>query len=1426
MLKKLLKKIFGDSEEKTRKEYQHFVDAINAQETDYEQLSEGELREKTDVFRQRLGAGESLDDLLVEAFAAVREASKRTTGLRHYDVQLIGGVVLHQGKIAEMKTGEGKTLVATLPLYLNALAGKGTHLVTVNDYLARRDAGWMGPIYHLLGMRVGFIGHEYSALFDPDYVDPTGTLDDERLVHWRPCTRREAYEADITYGTNNEFGFDYLRDNMVHSFESLVQRGHFYAIVDEVDNILIDEARTPLIISGPASQSSSQYARFAQLVRNLRAGRVSPDEVKKGAEPDGDVLIDPKSRSVVLTEAGLAKVESQVEELQEGESIYDPQHSDLTHYMENALKAKFIYYRDKDYVVQQGEVIIVDEFTGRLMPGRRWSDGLHQAVEAKEGVDVRRESVTYATITFQNYFRMYEKLAGMTGTAATEKEEFFKIYHLDVAVIPTNRPCVREDLPDQIYRSEEAKFNAVLRDIRERTVHGQPVLVGTTAVETSERLSLHLKRELNELLKGGTIHLHVLNAKQNADEAAIVAQAGQPGTITIATNMAGRGTDILLGGNPEALASRHLRDKGLDRKQLEELTQALFGDKKVQRLSPEAIIERSGGKLGDDIVAALTELHQHFEEGVAQIEQKGEHLFLVDTLLHDAPAHMYEQKRELVRAALQGNHARARRLVRDLGVSEEKIVEIAHTHRDYTFYRNNRRDRPNFLAGKLFDRIYTARAKLVQVTIRGDRAQAEEIVQTVPGLKESYIDDILTIQRTCQENHAFIRQIGGLHVIGTERHEARRIDNQLRGRSGRQGDAGSSRFYLSLEDELMHRFGRMDTLKGAMEKLGVEDDVPIEAGIINKSIEGAQSRVEGFNFDIRKHTVDYDDVMNKQREVIYARRRKILEEADEQQRLETLLDRSFRSDQLFQEIRDELHISISLPAELAQERLARLLPDVSFDIARLRMAGDDALVAMLLPLITEQQQRAMPVLVDELSDIIDMPDDAVEVLRQSSYEEAKTYVHNLWHEQGEGDLEERIKDLFDAEFGHLVERYLVNYESWLSDQIAENVTEATNPSTDEVNIVLVQRRLKTVLPEIDSLDIADLARLDPDRLQRQLESLIPASMDEGHHIRLLLEEILSLVPIFPSPQEMIWQQLSPVQREQERERYIERYIQVLTIITVDLPAEEQQRLAQEATEFVHQQVKPLFNPTVRVSQDERAKMYTAILIYGKETLYGVLEQLEPDQVQGVLADLLDLAFDRWRDGIGERQLTGYQRILMLQTIDREWQNYLTAMEDLRQGIGLQAIGQRDPLVQYQTAGYRMFSELLDNIDRTVVHSFFPQLPNYQRHVEQYRAEIVRQEQAAKAGLEIVAGTAAGAKASTRRVSQTVRREAPKVGPNDLCPCGSGRKYKHCHGRPVSGTSATERGREGELLAVANEETPGGAGATPSSLPMKKRKKKR
>ena len=719
MLDTLLAKVVGTQNDRELKRLRPIVAEVNAFEPAITALSDDRLRGKTAELRQRFANGETLDDLLPEAFAVVREAGRRVLNMRHFDVQLIGGAVLHKGKIAEMKTGEGKTLVATLPAYLNALDGKGVHVVTVNDYLARRDSEWMGRIYRFLGMTVGVIQHDL--------------IDAERQV---------AYAADITYGTNNEFGFDYLRDNMKFELAHYVQRGHHFAIVDEVDSILIDEARTPLIISGPAEESTDLYYEVDRIIPRLKMGAVTQGDTKaedrEALEATGDYIKDEKHKTITLTEGGMAKAEHLLSHRLQAGGLYDPANMPLLHHVNQALRAHALFHRDVDYMVKDGQVVIVDEFTGRLMPGRRWSDGLHQAVEAKEKVKIERENQTLATVTFQNYSRKYKKLAGMTGTADTEAEEFNKIYKLDVVVIPPNRPLRRVENPDLVYRTETEKWDAIVTEIIDEHQKGRPVLVGTVSIEKSEKLSAMLDRRglKRGTSTGGGVDKHVvLNAKYHAQEAEFVAQAGRKGSVTIATNMAGRGTDILLGGNAEFMSRQ-----------------------------------------------------QCLAEDIAERLPKGEERF----------------------------------------VEDEQYAYFFHLD---AFYR-------------------------------------------VP--KEDYQHIFEHFKRLCDAEHDDVVSLEGLHIVATERHEARRIDNQLRGRAGRQGDPGASRFYLSLEDDLMRIFGS-DRISGLMQKLGMEEGVPIEHGMVTRAIERAQKQVEAQNFSVRKHLLEYDDVMNKQRENIYALRRQILE---------------------------------------------------------------------------------------------------------------------------------------------------------------------------------------------------------------------------------------------------------------------------------------------------------------------------------------------------------------------------------------------------------------------------------------------------------------------------------------------------------------------------------------------------------------------
>ncbi|MFQ5683999.1 MAG: preprotein translocase subunit SecA [Candidatus Binatia bacterium] len=933
MFTSFVKKIVGTKNEREIRRIQPLVDEINGLEPQYEKYTDGELKVKTDEFKKRLSDGAVLDDLIPETFAAVRETSKRTIGLRHFDVQLIGGVVLHEGKIAEMKTGEGKTLVATLAFYLNALAGKGVHLITVNDYLARRDVQWMGPIYHALGLSVAAIVHEASYLFDPTYATK-----DYRYLNLRPITRQEAYLADITYGTNNEFGFDYLRDNMKFSLEEYVQRDLNFAIVDEVDNILVDEARTPLIISGPAEESTDKYYVINRIIPKLERGAViqgDPSQEQRAAiEAQGDYTVDEKSRTVTLTEIGVAKVER----LLNIHNLYDPRQIDTLHHVHQALKAHALFKRDVDYVIKDDEVIIVDEFTGRLMPGRRWSDGLHQAIEAREGVHIREENQTLATITIQNYFRMYKKLAGMTGTADTEATEFKKIYKLDVVVIPTHRPLIRTDNPDVIYRSEREKFDAAVEEIAACHQKGQPVLVGTTSVAKSEHLARLLKKK-------GVRH-SVLNAVNHEAEATVIAQAGRFGAVTIATNMAGRGTDIVLGGNPEFLARSDMENEWIKQASrlpfqgakryedaLRDLREQYEGD--VQRA--ESRYRKDGEtsvKQRGEALKTSTEIHRKLRNLSPFRQLREEFDDVSATELMDAIQDLreisdrYLKAKETLETALleagDARHSEARRAFekarqafsdlvlrwQDAGEGRGDLLEPVDERRrnyeqrmiDYEFavtkavlsqgehgplvaeYEEARRAFDE--AEARCEEVRRPYEEAIHEAQKNYEAKRQEYVRVVDEIREQlekapdtymqrYQEILEEYKKGCVQEREKVINAGGLHILGTERHESRRIDNQLRGRSGRQGDPGSSRFYLSLEDDLMRIFGA-DRIQGIMNRLGMEEGVPIEHRLVSRAIENAQKKVEAHNFDIRKHLLEYDDVMNKQREVIYHQRREAL----------------------------------------------------------------------------------------------------------------------------------------------------------------------------------------------------------------------------------------------------------------------------------------------------------------------------------------------------------------------------------------------------------------------------------------------------------------------------------------------------------------------------------------------------------------------
>ena len=914
----IFNKIFKSYSEKEVKRIMPIVEKINSLEAEIQKLTDEELKNKTNEFKEQLKQGKTLDDILPEAFAVVREASKRVLGMRHFDVQLIGGIILHQGRIAEMKTGEGKTLVATLPVYLNALTGKGVHVITVNDYLAKRDSEWMGKLYKFMGLSVGLV-----------------------IAGMSPQDKQKAYNCDITYGTNNEFGFDYLRDNMVIYKEQLVQRGLEYAIVDEIDSILIDEARTPLIISGRANQSSDLYKKANDFVKRLTPKIIVEEDIKDEAQAEDnenyDYIVDLKAKSASLTQKGIKKAE-QAFNL---ENFNDIENSTIVHHVNQALRAHGIMKKDIDYIVKDGEVLIVDEFTGRIMYGRRYNNGLHQAIEAKEGVKIADESKTLATITFQNYFRMYNKLAGMTGTAMTEEAEFEEIYNLDVISIPTNKPMIRKDQNDAIYKNEKAKFNAIVQSIKESHEKGQPVLVGTVSIEKSEKLSNILKKE-------GIKH-EVLNAKYHEKEAEIIAQAGKFGAVTIATNMAGRGTDIMLGGNSEYLAKQEMRKMKI----------------------PDNLIEEAN-----------------------------------------------------------------------------------------TFY-----DTEN-------EEILNAR-------------------KTFKELEEKYDKEI-------KKEKEKVIAVGGLKIIGTERHESRRIDNQLRGRSGRQGDPGESKFYIGLDDDLMKIFGG-DMITKVYNTIGMDENIPIENKIISNAVESAQKRVEGRNFSIRKNVLKYDDVMNAQREIIYKQRRQVLD------------------------------------GENINQNILNMIKSLAEEVVMQQFAGEN-----------------------------------------------------------------------------------------------------------EVNI----ESLNTNIKNIFGLDISDFVKEN--------------SKDQNAIVEKLQE--------------------------------------------------------------------------------------TALAEYAKK-----------------------------EEKVGSAQLRELERIVMLKVVDQKWMDHIDAMDELKDGIGLRAYGQQDPVVKYRIEGMDMFDEMILDIKHDVVQL----LMNLRKN-----EEVKRQETAKITGvaLQNLKNLDADQSKVQTQINKTVVNQGPKVGRNDPCPCGSGKKYKNCCGK--------------------------------------------
>jgi preprotein translocase subunit SecA len=1316
MFKKLVSKIVGDPNKKIIQDLKPLVDEIGAYEPELKAQTDEELRERSLSLRQRYENGETLDDLMAEAFALVREASIRSIGLRPYDVQLMGGALLHRGEVVEMRTGEGKTLVATLPLYLNAITGEGVHLVTVNEYLARRDGGWMGNIFHLLGLSVACIGpQQFSAIFDPDYINPGAELEDERLVHWQPSTRQEAYEADITYGISSEFGFDYLRDNMATTPENLVQRDLNYAIIDEVDNVLIDEARTPLIISGPAPQSGKDYSRFSGYVRNLRENTADEEE-----EPNGHYDIDEKSRTISLTDIGIAEIENRIEEINvdAGDSLYDPRFYHLTYYLDNALRAQYLFKKDVQYVVKDGQVVIVDDFTGRLMPGRRYSDGLHEAIEAKEGVDIKRETITVATITLQNYFRLYEKLAGMTGTALTDAEEFDEIYDLGVTPLPTNVEFIVEsgdlglvtdqikvesadavryldpqskepvyfkriDFKDQIYATSEAKDQAIIAEIKRIHHSDRPVLVGTTSVEHSERIHRMLNRD--------KIPNSVLNAKMHQSEALVVAQAGQKGAVTISTNMAGRGTDILLGGNPEGLAADMVSTKMFDQRQFTQLAQRLLneGPEKAKEFAAKS------SKLSIDLVDWLARANEEIQAALPEVEELGVVRYVTRKLYKEFDLD-YNVAEQVVTRAQVGDYTGAREQLSDMGeditFADEAIHEL-DVLRNYSTVLNQRQatlhDKNQALGevlGKLlFEEHYNARAALIRAILSEDYKLAAQIIEQTPGMSPELIEQIKQIKAETETARHEIWTAGGLHVVGSERHESRRIDNQLRGRAARQGDPGSSRFFLSLEDDLMRRFGG-ERLKSFMSRTSIPDDMPIENSMLDRIIESSQERIEGYNFDIRKNVVEYDDVMSKQRQAIYGDRRKIL---------------------LGQEI----------------------------------------------------------------------------------------------------DLDARISEAFDLAIDDLVNHYVIDYPGFMRSEIDRGIDLFSTEATDTINLTGVIRYLRGYLPRIVTLDRSELEDLSPDQLADRLMILAYENEERGDNLYQLLQAMGRFLPILPTIPNLSGLAKMRSGQLQTRDRLKKDYIDLVDnlyneFLAQQIPEAEREEIWSKA----EGEIEGAFNEfrtdnltvlTADTRQDAfRRKVERAL----RNLLLESLSALEGEQLITALGDYVTIQQEKWKERIGPDEYTNFQRYLLLSAIDNEWRDYLTAMDDLRREIGLAALGQRDPKVEYKKRSYAMFTNMRENIQKDIADRFFRQVANHMAFVERQQAEVSYKLQAQSAGYRVVShGTGKGT---------GVERVTEKVGRNDPCPCGSGKKYKHCHGR------------------IAKSKTSGGNGSTAQNSSQKKKKRRR
>jgi preprotein translocase subunit SecA len=1263
-LRQFLNIVLGNANERELQSMQPLVAAINDLEQEYEALSDKQLRAKTDAFLERLAEGETLDDILVEAFTAVREASKRTTGLRHYDVQLLGGIALHRGRALEMRTGEGKTLVATLPLYLNALTKRGVHLVTVNDYLARRDVQWMGPIYDLLGVSVGLLqqGQDHSYIFDPDH---NRGGDEYRML--RAVERREAYAADITYGTNNEFGFDYLRDNSVRSLEDRVQRGFYYAIIDEVDNILIDEARTPLIISGPASEPTDEYYTLARVVRQL-----TPD----------DYEIDVRTRGITLTDAGYDHVEQLL-----GVQLFDPEHpeeispqqSKLLHHLEQALKAEHVMQRNRDYILQGKHVVIVDEFTGRTMPGRRWSDGLHQAVEAKEGVPIQQENITYATITLQNYFRMYEKLAGMTGTAATEAEEFDRIYELQVLILPTHRPVVREDHPDVVLRTHEGKFRAVVQDIVSNHCRGRPILVGTTSVETSEQLSQRLEAP-----------------------------------------MLRRWANVVL-------IREHLNGRDVDNATYREGMQALnrplseISTSELRRLGRDADVS---GRLTDD----------ENLEALARILEIQDTNRLADLLSRGLPHNVLNAR----------HHTEEARIVARAGESGAVTIATNMAGRGVDIKLGGEVDEETLA---LVSRV------LNQNGIPPYGLSFEEMAAALRGLDPEryylYKDSVEQFLRHVDDEQR-VREIGGLHVVGTERHEARRIDNQLRGRSGRQGDPGSSRFYLSLEDDLMRRFGG-NRVTGLMERLGAEDDIPIALGIVSRAIANAQTQVEGYNFDLRKHLIEYDDVLNTQREVIYEQRRRILTkrdlrddvwevvEAEIERRVQAvwaedppdplrLVDylehiqptTAIAEGKLFPSFALQYVLS-SLPTEGSAEELRQALIERVHDVIESEQRYALTSVERGIARALESENVAIARLLEAAS--IAFEGIEAEHADNGRDLDANTAARAINENTG---LEIDTKEFQDLAGRHLERALMEQVESAARKQTRARmlaqvqVRAGVDWAIDES--ILAETKEQLVLDAVMGV-LRQVLTERTNELTKELTSEIEAKVRRPADCSA--DSVLHLLnAVRFGSRTMYDDHHRRVSRQTERLQYVSWVAEQVTDWEPDRLLKaildhlrdaldawesawgrlEMQRISSYAWSDLDEQTREELE---RALGDEQTK-----LVKGKR-----ISELSPE---------LEKAVRRY---LGRQVMFNVQRQLMLDITTRYWVEHLTEMEVLRQGIGLQSYAQRDPLTEYKVRAYEMFQELLLAIQADLVAAMFTYRP---RDLAQVRVGVDRKRTSSRA----------------------------------------------------------------------------------------------